>query len=217
MDLTFVDLRGATFAIENPTDIHIHTVEMYVKSQSSDRRKQKELAQAIRSMIPSLPDHWVSVREYELEDGRNEIVVAFNLQSYELLAITNQAAIAYLQIVLRDLKQSKPKDKAEEAEIRNQTVRIEKVLKESLAEIKNPVLAILKGEEPTTIALDERLETDETPNERRWMSRSATDAPALTVVEGAPEPTESKPGFARPRRNGQNANTLRQESPTESA
>jgi hypothetical protein len=175
--LTFVDLRGSTFAIENPTDIHIRTVEMYVRAQSSDRRRQKDLAHAICSMIPSLPEHWVSVQEFEMEDGSSRIKASFNLQSYELLAITNQAAIAYLNQLVYELKQAKPVDKAEEAEIRNQLVRLEKTLKDTLSEIQNPILVILRGGETSlaTAALDK-----------------------LTQAPTEPESTEPKQGFAAP-------------------
>ena len=153
-DLMFVELRGGSFAIVNPTDVHIRAVQDFAQTPVSDRRRQKELAHALQSMIPSLPHHLASCIEYELSDGTSRIDTQFNLQAYELLAIVQVSAVSYCQRMIEDLKAVKTEDKAESAKIHNQIAALERSLATDLSSQKNPILQVLSGEEIAPVLPD---------------------------------------------------------------
>lgn len=158
-ELLFVELRGGSYAIENPTDIHIRAVEEFARTPISDRRREKELAHAISSMIPALPEYLASCIEYELPNGTSRIDTKFNLQVHELLDIIQVAAVSYCQSLIERLKEAKPKDKAEDAQIRNKIVMLEKKLAEDLSKQQNSILLVMGGEEIPSALPDEMLPT----------------------------------------------------------
>lgn len=176
-----VEIRGEVFEIEHPTDFHIRTIEEFVKTPVSDRRRQKELANGLQSMIPSLPVEWASVREFELPDGTNEVKVTFNLQTYELLEVTRVSAIAWLEDLIAQLKAAKPKDNEESARIQNKIASLQKVLDKDLEGYSNPVLAVLDNEVGDSVV-------------------SKVDAIRNEDLETAPQQPDRRAGFSKPQR-----------------
>lgn len=173
-ELLFVDLRGGSYAIENPTDVHIRSIQEFAQSSTSNRRIQKELAHALQSMMPSLPKHLASCDEYEQPDGSSLIRATFNLQVYELLEIAQVAAIGYCHLMIEKLKTTEPRDKTEAAKIRNRIVQLEKTIADDLKNRKSAILMILEG--------------DEIPDALPNLDESLDQSPSVIAANGKPKP-----------------------------
>ena len=96
-ELLFVNLRGGSYAIEHPTDVHIRAVQEFAQTPVSNRNRQSELANEIQQMIPSIPRHLASCISIEQTDGTVEVVTKMNLNVHEVLAIAQIAALSYCQ------------------------------------------------------------------------------------------------------------------------
>ena len=161
-ELLFVNLRGGSYAIEHPTDVHIRAVQEFAQTPVSNRNRQSELANEIQQMIPSLPRYLASCISLEQPDGTVEVVTKMNLNVHEVLAIAQIAALSYCQRKVEEFQETETEDKAERAQITSEIARLNKVIKDDLSKPKNPLLQVLTGS--VEAVLPELTEGDEEPN-----------------------------------------------------
>src|SRR6476469_6546131 len=110
-ELLFVNLRGGSYAIEHPTDIHIRAVQEFAQMPVSSYQRERELAMKIQQMIPSIPRYLVSCIPTEKPDGTTETIPTMNLNVHEVLAIAQVAALSYCQRKIEELEATETEDK----------------------------------------------------------------------------------------------------------